>query len=200
MKKLLSKFKMVVPVLMCVFAFTALMLTGCKDEQPHVHKLELISEKVATCTETGEREHYHCTLCDKNYLTEKAETEVSAEDLEIAVNPDNHNYNYVYDYTNSRYVAKCTRCDHTDSTKTQTAGVEGYPYLVNNENTLLSAVENGGYIKLADNITINGVIIISKKVNIDLNEKTISYTQTQADNNGGSSTAQEEVRLFQMEI
>ena len=425
MKKLLSKFRIVVPVLICVFAFTTLLLTGCKEEIPHIHRLEHVAEKVATCTETGEREHYHCTLCDKNYLTEEAkeevseedliiavdednhnydfatavydfhlkagseteyectatascsrnlehtkitekttnvsiqttkdpdctnagekvytaeftnkafgkdgvvsetesidalghnygtlitevpatclakgtkahyhcdrcnkdflqqdgvvatakdltieksshsmtrherveatcvnpgnieywhcsscnknysdangQTEVSAEDLTIAklnhnygdliqeepatctqtgvkahyhcdrcgndflqqdgvvataenlviaINPNNHNYNYVYDYTNSRYVAECTRCNHTDSTQTQTAGVEGYPYLVNNENTLLSAVESGGYIKLANDIAINGVIIISKDVNIDLNEKTISYTQTVAD-------------------
>ncbi len=374
MKKLLSKFRIVVPVLVCVFAFTTLLLTGCKEEPPHIHRLEQVEGKVATCTETGKMKHYHCTLCDKNYLTEEAkeevseedliiavdednhnydfttadydfhlkagsetdyectatvscsrnaehtkitetvnatvqvtepdcttagekvytaeftnkafgkdgvfsktesinapghnmshttrveatcvnpgnieywhcsscnknysdangqtevsaedliiakldhnmshttrveatcvnpgnieywhcsscnknysdangQTEVSAENLEIAVNSDNHNYNYVYDYTNSRYVAECTRCNHTDSAQIKTAGVKGYPYLVNNENTLLSAVEKGGYIKLADNITINGVIIISKNVNIDLNEKTISYTQTQADNN-----------------
>ncbi len=375
MKKLLSKFRIVVPVLVCVFAFTTLLLTGCKEEPPHIHRLEQVEGKVATCTETGKMKHYHCTLCNKNYLTEEAKEEVSEEDLIIAVDEDNHNYdfttadydfhlkagsetdyectatvscsrnpehtkftetvnatvqvtepecttagekiytatfenqafgangvvsktepisalghnygtlitevpatclakgtkahyhcdrcnkdflqqdgvvatakdltieksshsmtrherveatcvnpgnieywhcsscdknytdengeneaetivipalghnylkedetfNYVYDYTNSRYVAKCTRCNHTDSTRTQTAGVEGYPYLVNNENTLLSAVENGGYIKLADNIAINGVIIISKDVNIDLNEKTISYTQTVAD-------------------
>lgn len=380
MKKLLSKFRIVVPVLVCVFAFTTLLLTGCKEEPPHIHRLEQIEGKVATCTETGKMKHYHCTLCNKNYLTEEAKEEVSEEELIIAVNADNHNYdfttavydfhlkadsetdyectatvscsrnpehtkitetvnatvqvtepdcttagekvytatfenqafgekgvysekesisalghnygtlitevsatclaegtkahyhcdrcdkdfleqngvvatakdltieksshnmtrherveatcvnpgnieywhcsscdkyytdengeneakiivipalghnylkedettNYVYDFDSNQYVAKCTRCDHTDSKQTQTAGVEGYPYLVNNENTLLSAVENGGYIKLADNITINGVIIISKNVNIDLNEKTISYTQTQADNNGVS--------------
>ena len=124
----------------------------------------LITEVPATCLAKGTKAHYHCDRCNKDFLQQNGVV-ATAEDLEIAVNPDNHNYNYVYDYTNSRYVAKCTRCDHTYSTETQTAGVKGYPYLVNNENTLLSAVEKGGYIKLADNITINGVIIISKNVN-----------------------------------
>ncbi len=380
MKKLLSKFRIVVPVLVCVFAFTTLLLTGCKEEPPHIHRLEQVEGKVATCTETGKMKHYHCTLCNKNYLTEEAKEEVSEEDLIIAVDEDNHNYdfetadydfhlkagsetdyectatvscsrntehtkitekttnvsiqttkdpdctnagekvytaeftnkafgkdgvvsetesidalghnygtliteepatctqtgvkahyvcsvcnknfdadktelqdltiakldhnmthyesneatcevdgnieywhcsscnknytdkngeneaktivipalghnyqkedktiNYVYDYTNSRYVAKCTRCEHTNTAQVQTAGVEeGYPYLAKDEATLLSAVEKGGYIKLADNIEVNGIVVISTSVNIDLNEKTISYTQTKADNTGVS--------------
>ena len=73
MKKLLSKFRIVVPVLVCVFAFTTLLLTGCKEEPPHIHRLEQVEGKVATCTETGKMKHYHCTLCNKNYLTEEAQ-------------------------------------------------------------------------------------------------------------------------------
>ena len=151
------------------------------------HNMTHYESNEATCESTGNIEYWHCSSCNKNYSDANGETEVE----NTVVKALGHNYqkedetfNYVYDYDNSRYVAKCTRCEHTNTTKVQTAGVEGYPYLANNEATLLSAVEKGGYIKLADNIAVEGVVVISTSVNIDLNEKTISYTQTAADNNG----------------
>ena len=93
----------------------------------------------ATCVNPGNIEYWHCSSCDKYYTDENGENEAKI----IVIPALGHNYlkedettNYVYDFDSNQYVAKCTRCDHTDSKQTQTAGVEGYPYLVNNENTL----------------------------------------------------------------
>ncbi len=184
MKKLLSKFKVLVPAIVCLLALTMVLFTGCGEDTPaHVHNMEKVEGTTATCTTTGMREHYHCTLCEKDFLTEAGTEEVSAESLVIAIDPENHDYNLAYDYENSYYVETCTRCNHKDTTQTQAAGTEQYPFLVNDDASLVSAVANGGYIKLTQDISVAGKIDIKKNVVIDLNGKKISYLQTAADNN-----------------
>ncbi len=386
MKKLLSKFKVLVPALVCLLALTMVLFTGCKEDIPaHVHTMEKVKGTTATCMSTGIREHYHCTLCEKDFLTEAGGEEVSAESLIIAIDPENHDYNledtefvfakdeqgewtctattkcsrneehklinvattvsenvtkeatcdkagsrtltatfenhsygtdgvvtkpediaalghdygnlvaevpatctadgtkehytcshchknfdknhneiknltlpashdlsyhakqdptcttegnieywncsrcnknfsnaqgtieaskitidkiahnytkdgqtnYVYDYENARYVAVCTRCNHQDATQTKAAGSEkNYPYLVSDDATLVAAVENGGYIKLTQDISVAGKINITKNVIIDLNGKKISYHQTAADNHNDKTATRKNYCVF----
>lgn len=96
MRKLLSKFKVMVPMLVCLLAFTMVLFTGCEEE--HVHDLSKVAGTEATCTTAGVKEHWHCKTCEKDFLTETAEQEATATDLEVAIN-DNHNY----DFENASY-------------------------------------------------------------------------------------------------
>ena len=183
MKKLLSKFKVLVPVLVCLFTLTLVLFTGCKGDDPvHTHTMTHQAEVPATCTETGKKEHYHCSKCGKYFLTEEGTEEVSAESLVLAINPENHNYtkdgqtNYVYDYENDRYVAACTRCDHQDATQTQSAGTVQYPYLANDETTFAKVITKGGYVKLQNDITVTSKYTIKEETHLDLNGKTLKST------------------------
>ena len=351
MKKLLSKFKVLVPALVCLLALTMVLFTGCKEDVPaHTHSMTHVEGTAATCTTTGVKEHYHCSLCEKDFLTEEGTEEVSAESLILAIDSENHDYvmantqfafakneqgewtctattecsrnkehklvktatkveeevateatceeagsrtltatfedkvygeqgvviktepisalghnygslvaevpatcttngtkehytcsvchknfdknhkeignitlpakhdlsyhakqdptctatgnieywscsvcgknfsnatgtteaenvtldmiahkytnadgqtNYVYDYENVRYVAACTRCNHQDTTQIKTAGSEQYPYLANDEATLRSAIEKGGYVRLVENVSVSNVISLN---------------------------------------
>lgn len=94
MKKLLSKFKVLVPALVCLLALTMVLFTGCKEDVPaHTHSMTHVEGTAATCTTTGVKEHYHCSLCEKDFLTEEGTEEVTAESLVIAIDENNHNYN-----------------------------------------------------------------------------------------------------------
>lgn len=93
MKKLLSKFKVLVPALVCLLALTMVLFTGCKEDVPaHTHSMTHVEGTAATCTTTGVKEHYHCTLCEKDFLTEEGTEEVSAKSLILAIDPENHDY------------------------------------------------------------------------------------------------------------
>lgn len=46
---------------------------------PDGHKLEHVERKEATCTEEGNIEYWHCTLCDKYFQDEKATKQISKE-------------------------------------------------------------------------------------------------------------------------
>ncbi len=94
MKKLLSKFKVLVPALVCLLALTMVLFTGCKEDVPaHTHTMTHVEGTAATCTTTGVKEHYHCSTCEKDFLTKEGTEEVSAESLVIAIDENNHNYN-----------------------------------------------------------------------------------------------------------
>jgi len=68
------------------------------DLAPEVHDdLQYVEAEAATCQETGNVAHWHCSGCDKNYSEEEAENEIA--DVVIAIDPDNHvggdgNWNY----------------------------------------------------------------------------------------------------------
>lgn len=386
MKKLLSKFKVLVPALVCLLALTMVLFTGCKEDVPsHTHSMTHVEGTAATCTTTGVKEHYHCKLCEKDFLTEEGTEEASAESLILAIDPENHDFvmantqfvfakneqgewtctattecsrnkehklvktatkvaenetkeatcekagsktltatfedkvygeqgvvvktepisalghnygslvaevpatcttngtkehytcsvchknfdknhkeignitlpakhdlsyhakqdptctatgnieywscsvcgknfsnatgtteaenvtldmiahkytnadgqtNYVYDYENARYVAACTRCNHQDETQTKTAGTEQYPYLANDEATFAAVITKGGYIKLAQDISVAGKIDIKKNVVIDLNGKKVSYLQTAADNHNDKTATRKNYCVF----
>ena len=94
MKKLLSKFKVLVPALVCLLALTMVLFSGCKEDVPaHTHSMTHVEGTAATCTTTGVKEHYHCSTCEKDFLTKEGTEEVSAESLVIAIDENNHNYN-----------------------------------------------------------------------------------------------------------
>lgn len=93
MKKPLSKFKVLVPALVCLLALTMVLFTGCKEDVPaHTHSMNKVDGTPATCTTAGVKEHYHCSLCEKDFLTEEGTEEASAESLVIAIDPENHDY------------------------------------------------------------------------------------------------------------
>ena len=194
MEKLLSKFKVIVPALVCLLALTMVLFAGCKGDVPaHTHSMTLVEGTAATCTQTGVKAHYHCSTCEKDFLTKEGTEEVSAESLSLAIDPQNHNYtkdgqtNYVYDYENDRYVAACTRCGHQDAT--QTAGTEQYPYLAKDEATFAAVITKGGYVKLQNDITITSACTIEKETHLDLNGKTLKSTASLLRYTNGSNNS-----------
>lgn len=93
MKKLLSKFKVLVPALVCLLALTMVLFTGCKEDVPaHTHSMNKVDGTPATCTTAGVKEHYHCSTCEKDFLTKEGTEEVSAESLILAIDPENHDF------------------------------------------------------------------------------------------------------------
>ena len=54
------------------------------------------------------------------------------------------------------------------------SGTEDAPYVVSNAEELKTAVSNGGYIKLTDDITANVVIPAGKQITLDLNGKKLT--------------------------
>ena len=60
-----------------IFALTTLvmiviilaMLSGCTQKQaaPHVHEIEKVEPKAATCSKDGNREYYVCVVCDETF-------------------------------------------------------------------------------------------------------------------------------------
>ena len=164
------------------------------------HSMSHTAARAATCEEAGNIEYYHCSTCDKNFTDEAGTAEVEGE---VTITALKHNYtnedgqtNYVYDYENARYVAACTRCNHQDTTQTKSAGTEQYPYLAKDDASLVSAVANGGYIKLAQDISVAGKIDIKKNVVIDLNGKKVSYLQTAADNHNDKTATRKNYCVF----
>ena len=57
----------------------------------HVHTLVRVDEKPATCAATGTKAHYKCSDCNKLFDVDDDRTEITAESLVIAINPDAHN-------------------------------------------------------------------------------------------------------------
>lgn len=58
------------------------------NAEPHVHEMEKIEAKAATCTEDGVKEHYKCTGCEK-YFWDKEGTQ-PIEDIQETVIPAAH--------------------------------------------------------------------------------------------------------------
>ncbi|MGN1303451.1 MAG: hypothetical protein ACI4YB_00300, partial [Oscillospiraceae bacterium] len=47
------------------------------------HKLSLVDEKAATCTEDGNIEHYKCSVCNKLFADENGETELTLKEVTV---------------------------------------------------------------------------------------------------------------------
>ena len=52
------------------------------------HTLKKTEAKAATCTDTGTKAHWHCTVCGKNFTDNTGVTEMS--DITAPVDPTNH--------------------------------------------------------------------------------------------------------------
>lgn len=118
MKKI-SKFKVLVPALVCMLSLTTGLLTGCGDEKSkeepvaHVHSVVKVDGKAENCTETGTKEHWHCAGCNKDFQEENATTEATTKWLTIPVDANKH----VYDHSKATCVITC----NSDGTYTCTA-------------------------------------------------------------------------------
>ena len=55
---------------------------------PAGHKLTHVDAVAATCKDTGTKEHWHCSVCDKNFADSKGAT--ALKDLTLAKDPTNH--------------------------------------------------------------------------------------------------------------
>ena len=58
------------------------IFTSCRESQHNIVKVDKVP---SSCIENGIDEHYKCTNCDKLFLDEKGETEVTLEDLALEV-------------------------------------------------------------------------------------------------------------------
>ena len=55
------------------------------DPENHVHSMEYVSEVSATCRHAGTKAYYFCTVCEKKFLDQAGETEVTDDDLVIPI-------------------------------------------------------------------------------------------------------------------
>lgn len=121
--------KLVLGALALIMAVTPLCgAVACSDsgegdkeptEQVCEHNLARVNRTEPTCLSAGNISHYKCTLCGKTYFDEKAKTELSAENIEIA--KVKHTIEH---YTANESVAqywRCIACDNyfTDEALTQ---------------------------------------------------------------------------------
>ncbi len=56
------------------------------------HTLGQVAEVAATCNKTGTKAHYECSVCKKLFADSSGSTEWTANDLVIAIDPDNHDW------------------------------------------------------------------------------------------------------------
>ena len=89
-------------------------------KKSHVHTLQKIEAKEATCTTEGNKEYYKCETCGHFFADEAATKEVTEGDMIIPAR--GHDYaNLVYtwseDYTTCTAVQKCNNCDTVNATE-----------------------------------------------------------------------------------
>ena len=84
------KFSLFVTIVVCLLLVVGI-LSACNDDSEqdpgvHVHSMELIAAKGATCTEGGNNAYYHCSGCNKYFKDEAGtqETTVEAETIPAA--------------------------------------------------------------------------------------------------------------------
>ena len=73
------------------------------------HTLEKHDAKAATCTETGNVEYWHCSVCGKNFTSEASDTEIT--DLETEKNAKNHSGTAVWTQTATTHEKKWNCCN-----------------------------------------------------------------------------------------
>ena len=66
-------------------------VTGFGEKTNHEHDMEFVPEVPATSTETGTREHWHCTICNKLFADKEGKQEIT--DIVIPVNSSKNNNN-----------------------------------------------------------------------------------------------------------
>ena len=104
------KFSLLVTIVVCLLLVVGI-LSACNDDSEqdpgvHVHSMELIAAKGATCTEEGNNAYYHCSGCNK-YFKDEAGTQETTVEAEI-ISAAGHNY----------VNGECTVCgDHISHTE-----------------------------------------------------------------------------------
>lgn len=91
----------------CFIVPCMLMLTAC--DSGHMHVLEKVDAKDATCGATGNTLYYKCN-CGKYYSDEKAETEIEENSWVIA--KTGHTYASDWTYNDTHHWKEAT-CSHT---------------------------------------------------------------------------------------
>ena len=76
------------------------------------HALTYTASVVATCKVEGYRDYWQCSKCNNYYADKDAKTELSAEDVKPALNPDNH----VRTEIKSIKAPTCTETGYTGDT------------------------------------------------------------------------------------
>lgn len=114
----------------------------------HEHQLTLVS-KAPTCTEDGEIEHYHCSICGKNYKDQNFTDLIDS----IIVPATGHTYTWVIDkeptkdHAGSKYQY-CSVCHH----KTDPVSIPAIGYTEKVENAVYRAYNpnNGEHLYTAN--------------------------------------------------
>lgn len=133
---------------------------------PNAHTLEDKEGKAATCVEDGFTAYKACIVEGCDYVEGKNK-----------IAKLNHSYvNWFYDYANNRYIKVCANDPmHMNYSDTKDAGEEAeFPYLINNAESLKSALAAGGFIKLTQSVALSSNLAIKKDVTIDLDGKTLT--------------------------
>lgn len=102
-------------------------ICGAVYEDALGHTLEKTEAKDPTCTEAGNVEYWHCTVCGKYFADEKAENEIILKDTEVA--PAGHQYEN----------GKCTVCGEKDPSYTAPS----------NKDTSLKSPETGSHFAVS---------------------------------------------------
>lgn len=58
------------------------------DNYTHHHRMSKVDAVAATCKDAGTVEHWHCTVCDKDYADSEGKKELRS--VATAIDPDNH--------------------------------------------------------------------------------------------------------------
>ena len=91
------------------------------DLAPHV--LTHIDAKTATCTETGNMEYWHCSVCEKNFTSEACDTEIA--DVETEKNASNHSGTAVWTQTATTHKQVYSCCQVVNVAETNHTWQDG---------------------------------------------------------------------------
>ncbi len=87
------------------------------------HELTHIDAKTATCTETGNMEYWHCSVCEKNFTSEACDTEIA--DVETEKNASNHSGTAVWTQTTTTHKQVYSCCQVVNVAETNHTWQDG---------------------------------------------------------------------------
>ena len=141
---------------------------------PNNHNLEHVAAVVATCTETGIVEHWHCTRCNKDFSDADGTNEIANHE-DVIVSALGHDYSWHHEEDGHWQV--CGRCGHTT---TKQAHIWGPEHPCSDGNHMVRECTVCGVIRNADepgfdeyHISI-GTIIVPKVVSSPCGELVVT--------------------------
>ena len=81
---------------------------GYESSVPHVHNMEFVAAKDATCTEDGNKAYYRCTECGKWFVDATGNTEITAQS-EVILNALGHNTDGGWGHSDTEHWKICSR-------------------------------------------------------------------------------------------